>query len=438
MFFNEANLYVLINYKYFISSPQQSLCRNYDVEKNRTDLLDLNVDCQLMVLDKLDLMALFSLADTNQHFSYLVTETMRRKLQKTKVIITTPLYSNEPHPHYISGVEFRVQHFEIVERMLKKYGQFIEILKIHQYSAGSSTQQVFKLINLHCSKTLREIHMLQNSVDLDMLTNAFEKVHTVSLEAFDQIRNVRPLNETFPSVRRFYLNVKKMWKKNSIECEFKLLEYLDISIFYQRLDGYFNSKQLIVRNPQIRRLKVSYASPKFLKLVADTLLHLEELYLYRYDEHYYAGEVFHFENVKIFTVQEGSVTMPTNISFGKLEQFLTDNQPVKCDRWIRFLECNKQLKKVCVTGDIDNEILTRLTHANLTSQDIFLSFNDHIELESIVLLIQSNQQLNKLTLKIRSSNVRNSVLNILHTKFDYDWIIRELSFYILLERRDYY
>lgn len=217
-----------------------------------------------------------------------------------------------------------------------------------------------------------------------------------------------------------------------IALQYPYLENLDIQILIEWYKGFFTedvAERLINKNSNIRSLILRRASPKLWKIAADSLSNLEIFEIDRYNSLNYTGESIHYNSVKAFKVNEFSL-IHTNITFGCLEEFESDEILYsKMERWLQFIEKNKCLKKIQIDTQnikLRNVDITQLARVTGRLQEASISFAKDIKVESILKLIESNEELKKFRLNI---------LNALYYKISNNWNISESSNIIFLENK---
>lgn len=112
-----------------------------------------------------------------------------------------------------------IQNVTIAEKVFNKFGHLIQGLKVIEklgnLKMNNAVRSIYKLVNSHCSKTLKEI-LLRHSVNhfFDEFTNRFENVQKVYIRYGFQ--SERRLNEVFPSVRRLNFHKTEIFTTDTI------------------------------------------------------------------------------------------------------------------------------------------------------------------------------------------------------------------------------
>lgn len=401
------------------------------------NFLDLNMDCQFMILEKMDFFTLFSMAETSTQFSSLVSEVVRRTFIKKQLIIASP-YTD----WFLDGPRLiGIQHFETAVKVLENFGQFIKNLAIeNEFVDDERNAQIFELVRSNCWKSLIEVHLTNpESNFFSKSKNAFSNVEFVDITGnFDNVHN---LDETFPKMRRLKLNIRKISNISDIDSKHEFLEDLTVKLLSRKSnDGTFSeavAERLIKNNRQIRRLRLEHSSSNLLRIAADSLQNLDCLELDEYDESSTLNDqTLHFETVRRFKIGDSSVSMPSRISFGSLEELEIGVVPHKCTRWLGLIESHSNLRILRINFPVDNHIVSRLRRARLSLYQISLKFYTDFDIENMIKLIQSCKELNNAHFDMTWTATQVQwAADILREKIEKHWIIKNDSYDIYLERR---
>jgi len=404
------------------------LCSRID---SKTHLMDLNIDCQLLVLEQMDFISLLPLAETNLQYKSLVSLFLERIFRRNVVNIELTNLEEDlviinPYIHSI-----KIENTTFAKQLLNNFGHLIqnlEINRVYPYE-DESYRSIYKLVNLHCSKTLKKITS-KNSLDniLEEFTNQFEKVEEVFIDNIS--KTGRRLNEIFPSVRRLHFSTYEISNTDSINVKYMNLEHLNIHINeYVELTNKF-AAELIRKNSHIRSLALESASVELIKNAADLLPQLERLELVCGQNKFnHNNESISFPNVKIF--KEGNSKFVSNyyflnLKFGNVEELYTDDLAENMFNETGFFASNKKLQKLQLEPKyggiyLDSDAFKQLARANTTLRQIFINRAVNVEVETILQLIENNKQLEKLQITFYTKNGRESTLKILERKLSYRW-----------------
>lgn len=425
--------------------------------------MDLNIDCHLLILESLELRGLLSLAETNKHFANLAVNVYRRKFASKTVTIVTPFTTNKNLLYYyfaqLRDDGITIQYMDAVSQMLKHFGHLIPNLHLqYAFHYTDEYEEINKLINLYCVETLTSITIqIHKKSFFDSFTKPFKRVENVEIYGdFNTLGNYElSFNQLFPAMRRLYLGDVKVLDRSCIDHEFPHLE--DLTVYLATSNELcFNeaeTEKLITKNPQIKNLKLISSSQSLLRFVAKHLPNLERLTLVWYQEKPIANLnviEMHFENLKTFRMEEGSHSMPINITFGNLVEFESDIYPKDCSRWLDFVVRDKNLKRLQVIGIEDrleerllsNVEILRLAAARTNLNEISFKCEENVKDESIVKLIENTKQLKILKLEKDVYGMVNprsfvTTAKILQTKIGGEWSVHETEWEIELKRNEW-
>lgn len=400
-----------------------------------------------MIFERLQVTELMSLADTNKNLQLVVEDVLRRRFAKKMIVFNGPYSTSKTATSrfYLteSNNEIQISHYPTVLKMLKKFSHLISKLKVmHPYNlpAKNHANEIYRLINLHCSETLTELSMINKEFDIfGELTDSFKRVEHVSLSGnFHKLSN--HFNEIFPSTQHLTLDMFQTDDLQWFDCKIPHLESLSFYNWGSSAKKVEIGEQMIRKmfkaNPQIQSFSVDYAFPRLLKRVEDELPMLKNLDITSYVESPKDNESYQFlfEHLKSFKLMISSHSLPSNITFTHLEEFVTDAFSRKCTRWIEFVENEKNLKKLevrrCLT---DNEII-RLTKAELNLEEIYIEVEKTVDNENIVKFIESLQGLRKLHIYIPWLNEWQAAVDVLHERFASEWTIDVTMHHIVVRR----
>lgn len=413
--------------------------------------MDLGWDCQLQILEELDFISLISVAETNDHFSSLVSDILRRKLAKKSIDFSVPLYSgaikaNDVHE---TGHSFKILNAQLLFKLLDNFGHLIMSLSIHHFSPLESNS-IYEYINLYCSETLERIHLGMKVNDfLNEFTRPFKRVKSVSIIGSpDKWTNPKlSFPALFPAVHELNLIIFSIEDASWFDHTFPKLEQISIDTLGSTGDSHETAIENIIRkNRQIRQLHLKNASLKLLKLLADET-HIETLTIQRFsNDSNIPGTDYNnirFDNLKVFKIQNGFDKMPENIGIEQLEEFQTTFSE-DGSKWIEFVEKNKNLKQLYVLGHCinDNE-LYRIAKANPNLCELRGAFYRDVRDETIVNFIKNGIQLKKVhssryfDYDFEKGKSFGTTMKVLREEIRNEWNIQELSEDIIFERKNF-
>lgn len=417
----------------------------------------LNLDCILLIIEKLELLELTNISETNKNFSYLAADVFRRKYSRKTIKIMGSFSIGSTKHIFYKNDEIEIQDHEIVPKVLRNFGHLIKSLRVDYIILfESEIKNINRYINFYCSNALINFDVHSGHDDFfDNMIKPFGRVTNVSVSGrFNSLGSKSlKLNELYPAMINLTMKNIKVIDSSWINLNFPHLNYLCVDVS-QNTDprnaaNYLSEAdvvQLIRSNQQIERIRLGSITQNLLQMLAKYLPKLEHLELESYDEwnsYNFEHRKIRFDNVKRFEMESGSHSVPENITFNQLEEFKTDGCPNDCTRWIGLIENNKSLRKIHVYERyIRNSELLRLAQANLEMIEISLWCGRDVEDETIAMFIENSKQLMKMHLV--KFTVPNSGLvhltslkytaNTLRKKFGDTWIIRDFDSDVFLER----
>lgn len=432
----------------YSSTRQRSLC---DLVYNKTKLTDVNGDCLYLIGKNLNLNELLSLAEANGKFVTIAADIYRRNYASMHVSIITP-FSSLPIDKYHIEVSYKsitIRHFEAASRFVKYFGHIVPGLElIYNFDEAIGSEEIDKLISLYCSETLTSFTIYVDKKGFfDDFKSPFQKVEYLQLVGeFTSLDNSNlTFDELFPAVKTLYLGEVRLLDRSGIDRKFQNLE--DVSVYLARPDGKSlneaDIERLIRRNSQIKRLNLMNASIKSLQIAAKHLSKLENLKLLWYAEQSYNGEIIHFEDLRSFAMIDGSHSMPSHVTFGKVEEFETKALPKHCTRWLDFVVNDVHLKKLLITNKVNDLIISYLATAHLRLNELSIKCGKKVKDETIIQLIENTTSLKKLKLVRETykdgtpkSKSLKKTKEVLQRNFSERWNITENLFEINMKREN--
>lgn len=402
--------------------------------------MDLNFDCQLMILNEMSLASLVSFSQTNKMFLALITDILNRRFAKSTVSFEISGFHGEldKNAHESENV-IKIQQSKLILNILKRFGQFITDLEIKICDMQEKNIHVIKKSFAHyCSDTLKELRIVNEHEQFDEFFDAFstpfKNVSSVFLSGkFQALGNsIFGLKETFPSMRRLTLSSLEVFDMSWINQTIQNLVDVHIKIWNSASENYANEEAtatFLKKNPQIQNLMLRNARLKFLDLLSDEMTSLENLTLASYIEFSFhdVGHELHFDNVKFLKMEMGYRTVPKNLFLKNIEVFETDAFPSDCARWIEFVDKHKHLKTLRITYYLKTEQIRQLASIKPNLIEISLKLYDGVDVESVVELIENSPRLEKILLHLPWKDP-DSVVKFLDRRCGNQWITTRLSY----------
>lgn len=240
--------------------------------KNKTQLMDLDIDAQLFILEKLSILELISVAETNQHFSLLVEDVFRRKSAKKVFEILDPRYGN-----FDALLETKdkvyIRQLAIISLVLKQFGHLISHLVIVYSSSNkfyvhfNAINNLSELINQYCSDSLTNFEIVNYyETFFDKMVKPFKNVKQLSIRGkFNSLgSDTLSFAELFPSIKQLKIEYVDVQNTSCIDHKFPYLERLNVEINQKRRFVENDVSKLLNKNPQISYLELSKITETFL------------------------------------------------------------------------------------------------------------------------------------------------------------------------------
>lgn len=414
--------------------------------------MNLNIDCKWQIIENMDFLSQISLAETNKHFSSLVGDILKRKLANKWIILVRPHFEDLDEDAYESPTNIEIFDLQIFSKLLTKFGHLISKLSIEiAHASQQEVKLIYKMVNLYCSETLTKFRIRNSGRNvLDQFTKPFEKVEEIFIRGeFEKLDGSQlHFSQIFPALRRMHfgkITVLDRKLTKWVDCnEFPHLEHLFVEIFNRydsqcRFTNELTKKFIKSHNPQIRSLELFGAPLKLLKFIGDEVKNLEILVvrLHLNSTENGADYDIHFENVKVFKIIQAGQRLPDNIlTFEQLEELETDAFVEDFEKWLKFIENNRNLWKLNVSRPLDCVEIQQITSINTNLTDISLSCQDDVKIENIVRFIENGKRLKRVNLELssgRSLEFSDSIINYLREHFE-KWTINRYGQRIRLEK----
>lgn len=420
---------------------------------NKTSWSSLNIDVQLLILEKLDFVDLLSACQTNKHLYELAVNVFTRKFSKNTIEIKDgPAWhpsddSDEDTNHFILNImdilahfdpfqtedEFetpplvttsnklvQIQDFELTLLALKYFGRFIEKLKI-DYSFMNEFQlnRINGMINEYCSESLIEIHLSNcEGYVLEVFTAPFKKIESVSLGM--EMKTVgKSLDQIFPNLKSLSLSLITILDESLIDCHLPYLEHLYFRVEHNFRDTTESYVEILIRNnPQIRSIVLYNVSSRFLAIVNQLLSNLEHLTLWAFAMN---GDDIHFENVKTFVMKNALYSSPVNITFSNLEELHMSYYDNRFDAWLDFITKHPNLKRLHIEESVATDIHERfgtLTDNLHSLDEISIVCQGSMSVEAVTKLIGDHENLMKLDLATLTDDVKETLRKELGSRWN--------------------
>lgn len=389
------------------------------------------------------------MAEANSNFFYFTQRILRQRLAKKEVVFRNPYVSDEIRNHVKEFDDrIEIQHWPTVEKFLNYFGHLIQKIEISHRKKLPPVQmtQIFRQINEQCSKTLRQLRIINSGVNdvFTELKGPFKKMEYFVLcgEYLKFDKTDFAFNKLFPKLKRLYVDADQIQDLGLCETTLDHLEHL--STENQGNDHRRAVIKLIKNHPFLKSLTLKYVDVNLLHFIAEELPQLEQLQIFsdsftdHFDQDNQDNECFNFEHLKSFSVQSAYNSMPTNLTFRDLEEFEIvgfGRNPTLIEQVLQF---RQNLKQLHLRIPLNNDDIVQLADAKLDVIELSIKCEKEIDLDNIVLLLNNSQSLKKLFIINQSEDCRRwTIDSFVEGKYKYrhNWTIDQNGGHIVLERK---
>lgn len=405
---------------------------------------DMNDDCKLLVLEELDIINLFEMAEVNVGFRALVITVLKRKLAGKVIRIRRAL----PGDGRIYETSSVVDVFDLVlaRKLIDYAGLLISKLTVNYWNfSDEQVQDLSKMINQRCT-SLTELRISDfNQSSLLAIEQPFYHVEKVVLHGtyLSLTRKTLRLNEIFPKMRSLTLMQLYLFSNDSIHMHFPNLVELEFSFFriFQAMQS--ELEDMIKLNPQVKSISIHEYSKSFLKFINENLPHLEDLkldglhvidHLQRINDHQ-SQDAINFTTVKNLTVTTMPPVSMALLNFPKLQEFNLISSSGDIHGWINFIRRHDQLRILRTKGYTISDIISA-TFIESVPNLIEASFDTlgKVQIEKIAIFLKKTTHLEKLHLQINSI-VSESELNQFQDRIKNQWHVRQQANHLTITNK---
>lgn len=411
--------------------------------------MNLNLDCQLLIIENAHIYDLINLSEVNKHFQFVVEDVLKRKFAKHPIAISYDYTMSEPEypKSYKNESEDRIDIYSVpvLSRVFRKYGHLIRALNIfHTFELNKEHAQMMYRDVLYCSDTLNELLIFNRMNDMFAEFNRpFKKLEHLRLEGSFKRMNNSNLNfaELFPSLRKLTLQMRNIYDLNISDYKYPFLECLSVDSWSKT--RVLSLKKLIQNHSEIRSLHLTSVDGDLFQFVADRLPNIEMLDIGLYEQKEnsdwpYRNVNFHFENIKSATLN-GYTDFLANITFGNsLQTVIIDGFTVHSTELIEMaLKYRNSVRKLHLNyAELNNAQVLQLANADLSLDEMKIKCGISIEMANIFELIDKlkERNLQKFILFIIDYALHKLAMESLRKRYEPEWIVTKGSYDIYLER----
>lgn len=359
-------------------------------------LTDLNIDCKLLIVEKLDFHDLINMFEMDDAFQALAIRVYQKKFAHNGMEILQPEWIS---PFIASNQTIKIANFELAIKVLRYFGPFITKLVLNFEESGvSEVQKVLELANSYAD-VMKIIEIKNYNLKLlDVVYKPFSNVESVSLQGkFARLASeMWAFNEIFPKLQRLSLVHAEVLDCGSITLKYPHLKHLSLSLFHSNQMSENDAKQLIQLNSQIESLIVEWSSLEFVNFLAETLPNLHSLELRHTQSHSNLVAEICLKNVRNLKVVLPFVDFPKRVTARKLKALkLVYNDDIP-DVWFTTIRNSVDFRALKIgMGEVNDQqqsmLIGRVPYL-VTAEFRQIST---VKAETIIKFLQRHAQLNK-------------------------------------------
>lgn len=343
--------------------------------QHKTRVVDLNRDCLILILERLDAHHLLTAAQISDQFSSAAASAFHFKyssrfevvIRYKDIGIVDHFYNSDAKEKIYVDFEYDQlvlpDNGDYVVKVFQLFGHVIKKLGLELYYADETKELIIgKLISKYISDSLIDISFKSHADRiLTHITNPLVNVETVKfkLVALDSVPN-SPMNRLFPSLRSLELNsIKKTKNIGYFYCHMPHLE----QVLFEQAHKDIPLENVIKNNPQIKSVNLRNTYPEFVQMLSVHLPQLETLKLYLFQHQQLRVDIC-FENVTTFDIDLG-IDSPKYLHFPKLQNLQLVFFSTLFTECCEFLNEHNRLKRLHLTHRSMSNIEFQHITANL-------------------------------------------------------------------------
>lgn len=369
----------------------------------KTQLMDVNFDCQLMILEHLDFESLVNVSQVNAKLNYGASDVFKRRYKDLDVVIENIVNKQWK---IVNGI--LTLNYDMTEGFLKAFGNLIKRLHIQFDSIPSKYySKLGYFVSKYCSETLEQFAEYHGDQSfLRVIQKPFKRVQNVYVQNNILVLNKNlKFHEIFPELR--YLCLDQGLSDNNHPTDYHYPNLIGLRISADVLQTF---DSLFEKNPHIRVIscdRVQSIEP--LKVINDHFPELEYLtFDMRSDYNNRNGSIVNFKHVKEVLIRDSKkhITVDSEqFHFEKLESFAIemdqDNRNIA--EWIEFILKHKNISKfIIIRGYIDKINLLELSTHLIHLKEASINCYHDISIEDISTFARSKIKIKKFTFKMES------------------------------------
>lgn len=387
-----------------------------------TRLVDLNADVLMLIYDELDLLDMTNLLSAYPSKMLLTVARDSFRIRYKDYTISIDDRSRTDRI-YCDVDRKNLQVSSQIDSIFRFFGVFFRDLEVMHPSTHIS-----HLINKYTTESLIKLGLPPFENDtLTFFTKPFQFVEELSLHS--RIDSARmPLNQLFPSIRRFILRLYTDENMSLLLCEYPHLEHFDSHNLYQPTNETIFG-EFFRRNPQIRNLRMTKLTDTLCSIINE---HLQVENLTTLSHGFRIEHKTTFAHVKFFRFQISGVTDIISsiglLDFPILEHLRIEFSQDSTDIWKTFYKKHKHLNHleiINVYSDNYDQLIQVTEELNLTEITLRHLANPGYAIDADIInkIIERGEKLMRLNLW--GFYLSKDQVEMLRKKFESDWNIIE-------------
>lgn len=303
---------------------------------NYAQLNDLNIDCLLMIFEKLDFLSLLIMSEMSENTRVAAADIYRRKFSHLAIAYRRVFWGREL---YVSD-HIEIPNWHWASRVIRSFGEFI--LKFEIHFGGNEThitEDVFELVHRRC-KSLKYLDLeTVTEHALNRISEPFVSVENVKLHInYTHTENqALSFKEMFPNMQSLKLDFRDGYKNTSVIDHYPHLKHFGVDMY--SFDGVRAEiiQKIVELNPQIRSMYMKDTKYWFLRFIGKKLVDLERLEVRsEYGPRYPWNETVAFPKVTSLTVYSSENI--AKMTFERIRYLELTCYEISSHDWAKFMK----------------------------------------------------------------------------------------------------
>jgi len=388
-------------------------------------------DCQLLILEKLDLQSLMMMAQTSDYYKSLAIGVFKRKYGHKMILIRGSFMDDIIDTITESSDQITIKSYDMTLMMFHIFGSVIQKLEMAlRFVELNQRRVIHEQISEYCSDSLHSISLIDLEEDeLEEFPKPLKNVKNLKVSRnFIASDGKFKVTNVFPNIRRLELNQIQEFDGFILDVLIPTLEEVEIlNPFSQGLQ--MGLEMFFKKNPQIRSLNLQFFNSMYCLEIANKFLpNLEELGINFLNQGHIPDNEIHFSNVKKLETSTSGRNYFNIITFKHLEELDLTCDPNECTD---FIEKNPNLEKLQITThSITDAEIMMIGKLLMNLKELSIKNKIVIKADTIIRLIQETEKLEKLKLNDPGNTLYETLSQYLGTR----WEIRKEGEIIFIEK----